>query len=414
MPLKYSKEHRDFLTEINQHVPKGVDWKRGAIEYLGQLIEAEGPQAERYHLIKPFLGGPDFGHFFADMYKLLNLLARLDLPMKSSFLDVACGPGWISHYIGKLGHTVLGIDISEEMIEIARRRIAADLFPAYPEAPFDVSFIVHDIENGPLSVRTLFDAAVLESCLHHFYDPIAVLMNVAQNLKSDGLIAIMEGRAPEVRSCYHKDNLEIMDKYHTLERPYTREQMIRLLRLTGFGHYEFYYPVNGFFAQMPETASSVADQILNGDQWNVVIASRSLESMKRLSERFESSSETGDRIQLVRGFYGEERGPDGLVFRWSRAQSSIALSDVNEIELVVSSHLPRVANREQGVFIYIDNVLNRRLALSTQQEAVSIRLTRLTNNSRIDFFSDSVFSPRWYGEEDERMLSFMIRVVSVK
>ena len=414
MPLKYSKEQRDLLTEINQHVPEGVDWKRGAVQYMGQQIEAQGPSAERYHLIKPFVGGPEFGDFYTDIYKLPNLLAKLDLPVRSSFLDVACGPGWISHYLGKLGHTVLGIDISEEMIEIARRRIAADPFPAYPEAPFDVSFVVHDIENAPVGVETLFDAAVLESCLHHFYDPIAALMNVAQNLKSDGLIAIIEGKAPKVGSCYHKDNLEIMEKYHTLERPYTREQMIRLLRLTGFGHNEFYYPINGFFAQRPEAADGVKDRILNGEEWNVVIASRSPERMRRLSKTFTRSSETGGEIQFVRGFYGEEKGPDGLEFRWSGAQSSIALSDVNEMELVISSHLPRIAGREQEVFIYVDNVLNKRFALSTRQDAVLIRLTRLTDNSRIDFFSDSVFSPRWYGAEDERMLSFMLRVVSVR
>jgi len=414
MPLKYSKEHRDLLTEINRDIPRDVDWKRGAIEYLGQLIEAQGVHEERFHLIKPFLGGPDFGHFFTDMHKLLNLLAKFDLPMRSSFLDVACGPGWISHYISKLGHTVLGIDISQEMIEIAKRRLAADPFPAYPDSPFDVSFVVHDIEERPLGIETLFDAAVFESCLHHFYDPIAALMNVAENLKSDGLIAIIEGKAADVGSCHHKDNLEIMAEYHTLERPYTREQMIRLLRLTGFGHYEFYYPINGFFAQTPETASGVKDRILNGDEWNAVVASRSLERMKRLSESFTRSSESGDKVRFVDGFYGKERGPDDLEFRWSKAQSSIALSSVSEIELVISSHLPQIAGREQEVFIYVDNVLNKRFALSTQQEAVSIRLTGLTNNSRMDFFSDSVFSPRWYGDEDERMLSFMLRVVSAK
>jgi len=414
MPFHHSREQMELLAEINKDVPRGVDWKRGAIEYLGQLIEAQGPNTERYHLIKPFLGGPDFGPFYTDMHKLLNLLAKLDLPMKSSFLDVACGPGWISHYIGKLGHTVLGIDISEEMIEIAKRRIAADPFPAYPESPFDVSFAVHDIEKTPLGVERLFDVAVLESCLHHFYDPIAALSNVAQNLKPDGLIAIIEGTAPKVGSCCHKDNLEIMENYHTLERPYTKGQTTRLLRLTGFEFHEFYYPIDGFFAQTPEAANGVKDRILNGEEWNIVIASRNSERMRRLSDTFTQSSETDGTIQFIQGFYGQEKGPDGLEFRWSGAQSTIALGGIDEIELVISSHLPQMAGREQEVFIYVDNVLNRRLKLSKQRDATSMRLTRLAGASRIDFFSDSVFSPRWYGDEDERLLSFMLRVVSVK
>ncbi|MBN2208847.1 MAG: class I SAM-dependent methyltransferase [Candidatus Coatesbacteria bacterium] len=414
MALKHSREQTDLLTEINQDLPKDVDWKRGAMEYMGQQIEEQGASAERYHLIKPFEGGPKFDHFYVNMHKLPNLLEKLDLPMRSSFLDVACGPGWLSHYLGKLGHTVLGFDISDKMIEIAKRRMAADPFPPYPEAPFDVSFFVHDIEDAPLSVETLFDAAVLESCLHHFYDPVAALENVARNLKPEGLIAIIEGVAPEACSCCRKDDLEIMDKYRTLERPYTKKQMIRLLRLTGFEYHEFYYPINGFFAQTPEAANSVKDRILNGREWNLIIASKSLERMKQLSETFARFCETGDKFRYAQGFYGEETGPEGLKFRWSGAESSITISNVDEMEFVIESHLPRIAGRQQEVFIYIDNVLSERLALSTQQEAVTVLLNRLIDNSRIDFLSDSVFSPRWYGEEDERMLSFMLRVVSVK
>lgn len=414
MTSEASDEKQALLDEINKNVPQGVDWKRGAIRYLGELIDTQGVHAERYHLIKPFVGGPDFSPFYADMHKLLNLLERLGLPMKSSFLDVACGPGWVSHYIGKLGHTVLGIDISEELIEIARRRIESDPFPAYPEAPYHVEFMVHDIERGPLAAGSLFDAAILESCLHHFYDPISALENVSPSLKPDGVIAILEGTAPEPGSQYEKDNLKIMREYHTLERPYTREQMARMLRLTGFTHFEFYYPIDGFFARTPEVADAMRERILLGHEWNIVVASRSADRMRRLSDTFVESAGAEPRVEFIRGFYAEEQAGDGSGFRWSKVESTVRLSNAAEAEVRISSHLPSIARREQKVFIYIEGRLERTVTLSSDRESASARLCCHSDNATIEFASDSVFSPLWFGEKDSRMLSFMVQIVSLK
>ncbi|MFC1853411.1 hypothetical protein ACFL27_24710 [candidate division CSSED10-310 bacterium] len=55
-----------FLREINARLPKNIDWKKGACLYIKQIIEKEGEHNKRYHLIKPFVGGPDFGPFFND------------------------------------------------------------------------------------------------------------------------------------------------------------------------------------------------------------------------------------------------------------------------------------------------------------------------------------------------------------
>ena len=78
---------KKFLNDINRHLPSGVDWKQGAIDYLEQLIRSEGDHNEIYHLIKPFLGGPDFEPFFHEMYGFLNILHHIDLPIKSKVLN---------------------------------------------------------------------------------------------------------------------------------------------------------------------------------------------------------------------------------------------------------------------------------------------------------------------------------------
>ena len=242
-----NSEEQQLLAEVNSYLPPGVDWKAGAITYLRELIHKEGSHNQLYHLIKPFIGGPDFNPFFLEMYAFLNMLEKLALPMQSSVLDVACGPGWTSHYLAKLGHKVCGIDISEDLIKIARKRIESEPFRVYEDKPFSAKFLVQDIELHELDENTLYDVAFFESALHHFYNPVQALRNVSKNLKPDGVICVRESVAPAPGTIYFDKHMELMKKYHTLERPYTRDQMIRLLRVTGYNYFEFFAPVNGFF-----------------------------------------------------------------------------------------------------------------------------------------------------------------------
>ena len=46
------------------------------------------------------------------------------LPSGCKLLDLGCGPGWSSLFLTRAGWKVLGLDISQRMIEIARERPA--------------------------------------------------------------------------------------------------------------------------------------------------------------------------------------------------------------------------------------------------------------------------------------------------
>ncbi|GEM_PF-6392397 len=240
-------DERELLEDINRHLPAGIDWKAGAISYLKDLIREKGIHNERYHLIKPFLGGPDFSPFYLEMYTFLNMCSRLELPMKSSVMDVACGSGWVSHFMAKLGYKTFGFDISGDMIDAARKRIASDPFSTYCDAPLNSEFLIHDIEEAPLPIEKQFDAAILESALHHFYNPIRALRHIAAHLKPDGVLYINESVAPDPDTPCFRQNLDLMTRYRTLERPYTREQLEKLLIVTGFRHYQFFDQINGYF-----------------------------------------------------------------------------------------------------------------------------------------------------------------------
>ncbi|NBC48336.1 MAG: methyltransferase domain-containing protein [Gammaproteobacteria bacterium] len=270
------KKEQAFLDEINAHLPEGVDWKQGAKEYLRRLIAEEGPHGEVFHLIKPYFGGPDFSVFFDEMYGFLNMTQRLALPTRSRVLDIACGPGWTSHFLAKLGHEVLGVDISEEMIALARRRIAEEPYRVFADQPLSAEFRVHDMEQGPIEGAQGYDAALFESALHHFYDPISALCHVAEGLSPEGVICIWEGTAPPMDSPTFREIYGVMERYQTLERPYSRDQIRTLLELTGFAHYEFFAQVNGFFnPAFKGDLDALNGQLASADSWNIVIASRS-------------------------------------------------------------------------------------------------------------------------------------------
>ena len=51
------------------------------------------------------------------------LINQLELKPGMKLLDVGCGPGRHAHLLAKAGIEVLGIDISEEFIEIASQKM---------------------------------------------------------------------------------------------------------------------------------------------------------------------------------------------------------------------------------------------------------------------------------------------------
>lgn len=70
---------------------------------------------------------------------------------KMTVLDVGTGPGIIAFFLAELGKKVMGIDLSENMIQIARRNAR--------DYNLDVDFRVGDAENLPFDDES-FDAVV--------------------------------------------------------------------------------------------------------------------------------------------------------------------------------------------------------------------------------------------------------------
>lgn len=110
------------------------------------------------------------------------------VPQFGSILDVGCGPGHKSAYFASLGYDVTGVDISDEMVAIAKRDV--------PGARFEVCDM-YDLGK----VGTTFDSAFLCASLLHIpkKDVPHVLRAVSSILKPGGTcyVSVKETRAGE-------------------------------------------------------------------------------------------------------------------------------------------------------------------------------------------------------------------------
>ncbi|HKG15323.1 MAG TPA: methyltransferase domain-containing protein, partial [Pyrinomonadaceae bacterium] len=232
---------------------EGVDYRRAAVEYPQKL----DPERHHYLYTKPFynlsnkppkhagdgMDAETFRHFC----DFANVAVALALPAGSRILDVGCGSGWLSEFFARLGYDVTGIDISPDLIEIARARVESVAYGADHETPLRCRFLVHDAEGSPLAEE--FDAVVCYDSLHHFEDERAVVSNLSAMTRYGGALFILEGDRPEEGSETEEELLEVMRRFETLESPFSRGYLRSLLDEHGLAVVGDYVSVNGLFGR---------------------------------------------------------------------------------------------------------------------------------------------------------------------
>ena len=228
--------------------------KRGATDYVASL-----PDGSRHYLYtKPFctIGGrPEAIHvlYFQDF---ANILLSLSLCGRSRILDVACGPGWLSEFLYRYGYDVTGVDISEEMLDVARERVDRLAYPPLDRGPESVRFRRLDIETECLDEQ--FDAVLFYDCLHHFVDAERALHHAARMLAPSGKLLIKEGAMPPPGSEGERALLAESEQYQTLESPFDPDYLDELLSKQGFRVIRRFIEVNGFFEPTREERDRIA------------------------------------------------------------------------------------------------------------------------------------------------------------
>ncbi len=123
-----------------------------------------------------------------------ELLAKLNLKGNERFLDIGCGDGKLSAEVAKSlpEGSVLGIDLSEEMITFARNHYPQEKFPNLAFMQANASELTFDSE---------FDIVFSNAVLHWIKAPEAALKGFWKSLKPGGVFLAQlggKGNATEI------------------------------------------------------------------------------------------------------------------------------------------------------------------------------------------------------------------------
>ena len=150
--------------------------------------------------------------------KFISFLGPGDL-----VLDVGCGAGVKSKYLANKGLKVIGIDLSDKMIEIARKEVP------------DAKFLVADI-NEPLQMDEKFDGIFAQAVLLHISkkDIKTVIHNLINQLKPKGYFYIavkgLKKGQPEEEIIKENDYGYEYKRFFSL---YTQEELVGYLTELG-------------------------------------------------------------------------------------------------------------------------------------------------------------------------------------
>lgn len=129
---------------------------------------------------------PDHGLLDSDIRSAWKDLLRTWLPTTPSLVaDLACGTGTMSVLMAELGHQVRGVDLSAEMVRLARAKAA----------PFGAAIEVEQGDAGdPPFEPGSFDVVFARHVLWTLPDPTEALRRWASLLRPGGRMVLVEGR----------------------------------------------------------------------------------------------------------------------------------------------------------------------------------------------------------------------------
>jgi ubiquinone/menaquinone biosynthesis C-methylase UbiE/DNA-binding transcriptional ArsR family regulator len=120
------------------------------------------------------------GELFGETSDLHLLPALLDPEVVVG--DLGCGSGRIAATVAPYARSVVAVDSSPEMLEVARARLAGF---------GNVEVVQGRIEELPLAPASL-DLALVVHLLHHVVDPTAALAEVARVLRPGGRVVVAD------------------------------------------------------------------------------------------------------------------------------------------------------------------------------------------------------------------------------
>ena len=183
-----------------------------------QYLDAIGQEGRWHAKNKPF-SNSDCGLTLASIGTVMSLMP----PAPARVLDMGCGSGWTSLFFAKQGHQVVGVDLAENMIQLARELAAES------DAPESLAFLCSDYEA--LKFENEFDCVVFFDCLHHADDERAALASAWRALKPGGVVITHE---PGEGHSVGPHSVRAMELYGVNERDMPPALIIKQARSIGF------------------------------------------------------------------------------------------------------------------------------------------------------------------------------------
>lgn len=158
------------------------------------------------------------GKFCADMY--LPLIKEIHKVKGGKLLDLGCGNGNVLVQLIKDDYTLTGVDLSEEMIEQAKKRLDGH-----------AELLVADAEELPFPKDT-FDILICNASFHHYPNPAGVLKEMRRVVRCGSTLLIGETYLPQpfrvmMNLCFRFSS---EGDYHT----YGKKELSALIEKHGF------------------------------------------------------------------------------------------------------------------------------------------------------------------------------------
>jgi len=151
-------------------------------------------------------------------------------------LDIACGSGIVACAFAEHAGHVTGIDITEGMIEEARKL-------QQKKGLKNMHWQIGEVEVLPYQNNS-FSIVVSRFGFHHFLEPVKVLAEMARVCKKDGCVLVVDVALPAGKVNAYNRMEKLRDPSHTAAL--THEQFIALFEeagLTNIRHESYRMPI---------------------------------------------------------------------------------------------------------------------------------------------------------------------------
>src|SRR4051812_31224547 len=142
--------------------------------------------------------------------------------MHDRLLDLGAGGGWCSDLLQRLNRSSVAVDISLDMLRVARQRPTSSRITA----------VAGDLERLPF-VNGAFDKAICLNALHHVPDMDTAVHEVARVLDDEGVAVFSE---PGIGHSAMPISTAAVRDYGVLEQEILIEPFIESCRRAGFTH----------------------------------------------------------------------------------------------------------------------------------------------------------------------------------